>query len=649
MKLLKSRLIKVTIILLFITIGFYSNLFSQNSQNIKVKLSDSINIQIVKAENDEEFMNKLYGEIRKNRRNLELDYLPLLYNYANRALTVGYTKGAMQAFDRIGLQYRYDEVFDSALFYHNKSLNLALQLKDSVQLYYNYNNIGQVYRMQDISVQAIFYFHKALKINEALGDLKPLSRTMNILGAAYMVQENYEQAMHYFQASLDIALKLDDKRTIAYNYGPMGEIFLLQNKNDSAMHYFVKSKKIIVELGRKSGFAVAEHLIGQAHFALNEFEQSEYYFRKALDLHIKEKNARYQAFCYAYLGKIYLIQNKVDSTASYLQKAQKIAHSIHSYENLILINNTLFSLYQSTSEWEKAISSLQLSHAYQDSIISIDNARQLQSLEIEYETSKKEQQIELLTAENKIKSQRNRISYLFVIASLVLLAFGVFILLLRKRQAAYKEADLHQQLLRSQMNPHFIFNVLGSIQNYMRKNEAKQAALYLSQFASLSRSVLEFSSMESISLSQEVEMLRNYIELEKMKSRNQFEFSFKMDDAIESDFIEIPPMMVQVFVENAIKHGLSNIDYKGILSLQILTSHDQVEFILEDNGSGLKQDLENHPGHKSRAMGIFNQRKKLIERKCKKPLEFSLVNLRDLDSSTSGVRVNINLPILNND
>jgi LytS/YehU family sensor histidine kinase len=144
-------------------------------------------------------------------------------------------------------------------------------------------------------------------------------------------------------------------------------------------------------------------------------------------------------------------------------------------------------------------------------------------------------------------------------------------------------------------------------------------------------------------------MLKNYVGLENMKSGNRFDFIFMMDEEVESDFIEIPPMMVQVFVENAIKHGLSNIDYKGKLSLQVFVDQDHVRFVLEDNGSGIKQNSTNHPGHKSRAMGIFNQRKKLIERKCKKPLQFSLENLSELDSAKSGVRVNINLPILNND
>ena len=199
------------------------------------------------------------------------------------------------------------------------------------------------------------------------------------------------------------------------------------------------------------------------------------------------------------------------------------------------------------------------------------------------------------------------------------------------------------------MNPHFIFNVLGSIQNYMRKNEAKKAAQYLSQFASLSRSVLEFSSMESITLTDEIEMLKNYIALENMKSGNQFDFIFKMDDQMESDFIEIPPMMIQVFVENAIKHGLLNLNYKGILRIEIYESKGFIKFLVEDNGVGIKAEFKGHSMHKSRAMDIFNQRKKLIEQKCKKELKFELINLKDLNPDQSGVKVNIHLPILNND
>jgi LytS/YehU family sensor histidine kinase len=115
------------------------------------------------------------------------------------------------------------------------------------------------------------------------------------------------------------------------------------------------------------------------------------------------------------------------------------------------------------------------------------------------------------------------------------------------------------------MNPHFLFNALGSIQNFMLKNETKRAAGYLNNFASLTRNILEHSAQEFVSVSEEIETLSSYIELEKMRLENKFEFEITYDKNLETDFINIPPMLIQPFVENAIKHGLNNIDYKGVI------------------------------------------------------------------------------------
>ena len=387
---MRFRFAKKLFILIPIFVIEFNFCFAQDNVQIKVErlpIADSISKKIVNA--SDSLMDALLITIQKNRRNLKADYLPLLYEYANKSEAINYQKGRMQAYDRIGLQYRFDEKFDLALFYHNLSLDLALQLGDSIQLYYNYNNIGQVYRKQNINVQAINYFHKALQINEALGDTKAISFTQNVLGAAYVVQKDYNKAMQYFRQSNVLGKANNDKKTLAYNYGAMGEVFLLQNQTDSAMYYLTLAKQLKIEVGSNRGIPVANHLIGQVFYVKNDIFNAEKYFNLALDGHIKNHNKRYQSLCYAYLGMISTEQNKFDNAKILLQEGEQIAKLCNSLENLILINDALFDLYKKTEKWEKAIVSLQQSNTYQDSIINIVNGQQLQSLEIEYETQKK--------------------------------------------------------------------------------------------------------------------------------------------------------------------------------------------------------------------------------------------------------------------
>jgi LytS/YehU family sensor histidine kinase len=199
------------------------------------------------------------------------------------------------------------------------------------------------------------------------------------------------------------------------------------------------------------------------------------------------------------------------------------------------------------------------------------------------------------------------------------------------------------------MNPHFIFNVLGSIQNFMLSNDSKKAAGYLSKFASLTRTTLEYSSEESIALSDEIAMLKNYMELEQMRKPGIFDFEIEYDDELEADFIQIPPMMIQPFIENAIKHGFKDINYVGNLFLSFRDKMEFIEVVIHDNGTGIQKDMNSGKQHRSMAMDIFEKRRKLIQHKFNKDFNFELINLTQSNSTETGVRVTLTIPVLNND
>ena len=636
---------KLYILISILVIGFNFCL-AQQEVPIKVdrlSIADSISKEILNT--PDSLMDALFIKIKRNRKKLKADYLPLLYEYANKSEAINYQKGKMQVYDRIGLQYRFNEQYDSALYFHNLSLNLALKLTDSVQLYYNYNNIGQVYRQQNLNVLAINSLHKALKITEDLGDKKAISFTQNTLGSAYVAQKDYDKAMQYFRRSIALGKISKDKGTLAYNYSTMGEVFLLQNQIDSALLYLNLGKILKTELGNRRGIPISDHLTGQAYYVRGDMINSEKYFNLALSGHINNKNKRYQSFCYAYLGMINIKKNKLNKAESFLKEGEEIAKSIHSMECLILIYDAYFDLYKKTGQWEKAIMSLQLSNNYEDSIINIINGQQLQLLEVEYETHKKEQQIEILNSENKIKNQRIRLG-LAIISTLLLLVIMIFFLMrMRKKNAQMAQDDLKQKLFRSQMNPHFIYNALGSIQNYMYKNETKKAAQFLGNFASLSRSILKYSNEESISLDEEIRTLSNYLELEQMRMNNAFKYEFLYDQNLETEFINIPPIMIQPFVENSIKHGFNEMETNGILSIQICEKDDFLEVIVVDNGIGIKKSQQmGDKQHESMATQIFNERMKHIKKKNKQIPDVSIEDISD--NENSGTKIHLFLPIL---
>ncbi len=520
--------------------------------------------------------------------------------------------------------------------------NIGDIAKISMNLAANYNFLGNY-------EEAIQHGLFALKTKETYNNLERICYHYIAMGNIFRENNNHVKWEEYVQK----AYKMKDIEgcasfsDIAKIYNSLGGIAVQKEAFGSALLFYDTLMILSMDANFEQGISTALTNSAGVYKQLNDYP-------KALELATASEkyfgNNPYEPiFNNNFKADLYNLSGEFKKGLALVKKNIEIkeinSYSTEKLKCLELLYQLNFNLnnYEEAFFWNDSL-------RHTERILRDEDIRKsIEDLEAKYETEKKEQKIELLTAENKIKSQQNRISLLFVMALLVILTLGVFVFLLRKKQAAFKQAELQQQLLRSQMKPHFIFNVLGSIQSYMRKNEAKKAAQYLTAFASLSRSVLEFSSMESITLTEEIEMLKNYVELENMKSGHQFDFIFKMDDQIESDFIKIPPMMVQVFVENAIKHGLSNIDYTGILKLEIYEIDGYIEFVVEDNGVGIRAEISNYSAHKSRAMEIFNQRKKLIEQRCKKKLKFELINLHDLNSDLTGVKVNIHLPILNYD
>lgn len=211
-------------------------------------------------------------------------------------------------------------------------------------------------------------------------------------------------------------------------------------------------------------------------------------------------------------------------------------------------------------------------------------------------------------------------------------------------EANKKIGELKLVALRSVMSPHFIFNVLNSIQYFIGKNDRLNAINYLSTFSKLIRSILTHSVDNKIKLSDEIEMLKNYVNLEMLRFEDKFDFEVILDDNLEIDYIEIPSLLIQPYVENAILHGLYNKPEKGKLTIEVQEKGDMVYFKIEDNGIGRdaakKLSKKNFPKHKSMGLKVTEERLKLINEN--KNITFYIEDLMDRDQP-SGTRVTVGI------
>lgn len=244
---------------------------------------------------------------------------------------------------------------------------------------------------------------------------------------------------------------------------------------------------------------------------------------------------------------------------------------------------------------------------------------------------------------------------LLLAASLVYLYFKLRISSIRKeakqREAIQQQiAQLEMKALRAQMNPHFIFNALNSIQTFMMKSETEQALSYLSRFAKLIRNVLDNSQLNNITVAQEVGVLENYMELEKLRFTDEFEYEIIVDPALDAHMVEVPTMIIQPFVENAIWHGLLHEKSKGKLTITFQKVDDRIRCTIEDNGIGREKSAAmkrlNKPRHQSRGLQITRDRLSLYNSRFNVDASFDIEDLTDEEGKATGTRVNLWFPLV---
>jgi ligand-binding sensor domain-containing protein len=248
-----------------------------------------------------------------------------------------------------------------------------------------------------------------------------------------------------------------------------------------------------------------------------------------------------------------------------------------------------------------------------------------------------------------------RLLCLLLAASLVYLYYRLRIAGIKKeakqREAIQQQiAQLEMKALRAQMNPHFIFNALNSIQTFMMKSETEQALAYLSRFAKLIRNVLDNSQLNNTTVAQEISVLENYMELEKLRFTDEFEYEIIVDPSFDANMVDVPTMIIQPFVENAIWHGLLHDKGKGKVTITFKKVDDRILCTIEDNGIGREKSAAmkrlSKPRHQSRGLQITRDRLSLYNSRFNVDASFDIEDLADEEGKALGTRVNLWFPFV---
>jgi len=362
------------------------------------------------------------------------------------------------------------------------------------------------------------------------------------------------------------------------------------------------------------------------------------------------------------IANAYIAQDKLDEAIPYLEKS--IVEADRDDDLVVQKDATrkLSEVYRYKGDYTKALESYQDYVAVVDSlyvrkeqeisraarfnreIANIQN--RISSLEQERELS--QSKYSLAVTEQQLyeeTSKRQKWIIYSLIFGIAMMALTAFLYYRSNRQQKLANNLLALKSLRTQMNPHFIFNALNSVNNYIAKSDERSANRFLSEFSVLMRSVLENSEEDFIPLAKELELLELYVKLEHSRFSDKFDYNIEVDNKIDIDAFQIPPMLLQPYIENAIWHGLRYKEEKGFLKIKVRqVTNDMLEICIEDNGIGRKKSAElkttNQRKQKSKGMGNIKKRIQILNDMYKNRVD---VSISDLNTDQTGTRVSLKL------
>lgn len=548
-----------------------------------------------------------------------------------------------------------------ALEYGKKGIALAQKLKHTAGEASMLHNIGIIYMNLGSYSEGIKCFFKSLELNQTLGRTRNLASSYSSVGVVYAGLSNFAEAIKYFSEALTIYKELNDVDGFVSTLNNLASMYVLQKKFDDALKLFLKNEIVRKEMKDTSAILSAWNNIGQTYYELKAYKSALKYHEQQLALAKTYKDEANIMTAIRGIAQAKKALKKIDKELiTSTRKSLELAQNRGEKDQVQETAKTLSGLYEAQKKYKDALKYHKLAMRYKDSVKNKVSqgliAKQL--ARYRFRQQKKhiiKQEKTIQKKQEDLESQRS-ITYLLLVALLVVLlvAYGLFSFnKLRqkhfKSQLETKIAEGETRLLRAQMNPHFIFNSLNAIQSFIMMNNERMANSYLSRFSKLMRLFLESSRSQYTTIADEMELLDHYIKLEQLRFEDKFDYTISIDEEIDTYNTEIPTMIIQPFIENAINHGFIHKPEKGFLEIAFRKEGEEISCVVEDNGIGrqkageFKKQLPQQ--HVSRAMQIIEERLDLINTIENTNIGTTISDKFDSHDDSTGTRVEIRVPL----
>lgn len=552
--------------------------------------------------------------------------------------------------------------------YYDKALNIYKKVSDSAGIATVYADLGYQYAENGAENKALEYFFKSLNISEKIKNEESKIRALEYLVKTLKSQNENEKALYYSKQLVKYFIEISDNESLALIYFSMASTYNAINDKDKMFEFVNKSLLISKKTNLHNVTAANYGLLSKFYLSKNQLEEAFKYSK--LELKIREISLKEPAFTKS-LNRYVEILAKKQSYQEGLKKGKEAYNKSILLENPDLIlyaAKNLKSIYAGLNNKSKAFEFAEIELKMIDSLSKVTSQNSAIKSLFKYETEIKDNQLKQLSQAKKItelENQRQKTTLFLLVFGIISALITSFLLFKRykankqnellkskieKTQAENKATESELKALKSQMNPHFIFNALSSIQDQFMFGDKVIANEQMGNFTYLTRQILNVSGKKQILLSTEIDILSKYLELEKMRFKNDFSYSVTTSDAIDEDYHEIPPMLIQPFVENSIKHGLMHKNGLKTISIDFDLDENGEHIIctIIDNGIGRTRSAEikakNQSKHRSFSTESIAQRLELLNENHSIKQLISYSDLVENDAIV-GTKVVINIPL----
>lgn len=590
------------------------------------------------------------------------------------ALKIKYKKGIGDCYNSIGWCYcrkgDYKEAKENLVL----AVNTFKEIGNNCYLNIPYGNLGSMYYTMGNYAESLHYTLLSVKLNEGCPDEGFSSVKIYSIGIIYNAQKDFKKAIGYFNEALAIDLKNKNLPKAALNYNGLGNAYLGLKDYTKAISYFMMAKKLYEQYNNLNGLGFIHESLGSVFLEQKKYHDALKNYHIAKDYFIKINSTTDIIYETTLIADALKQKGDYDNAIINLEQAIQLAKSEEGNINYeIEAQQSLSELYSLKSDYKSAYIHFKETIKLKDSVNVEKQKTKLAELQTKFETEKKEKEIELLNKDKILEKQetekQKQLKNFLIVLIVVLLLFGFQLFRSFKKEKTHsKQVDLlNEELkkqrdeisninrmlqlkaLRTQMNPHFVFNCMNSIQECILNNDSNKASNYLSKFSRLLRMILESADAELLPLAKEAEMLSLYLSLEANRLLGSFQYTLYISDLLDEEEIVIPPLLLQPIVENAIWHGLASKTGERKLDIRIEPVGDFILCTIEDNGIGraaahLYQNRK--PKYVSRGMDIVTERILLMSKNELKGV-ISIEDLKDNNDHAAGTRVTIRIPFLN--